>query len=563
MLDGAMHNNPYDNFNLPLPFPDALQEFKVETSALTAQNGVHSGASVNAVTKSGTNAFHGDAFEFIRNGVFDARNFFAASRDTLKRNQYGGTAGAPIIHNKLFFFAGYQGTTTRTAPPTNFAFVPTAAMIAGDFTAYAKAACQGKDVNLPASLGFNGNKIDQAKLSPAAAAIASNYLPKTSDPCGKPFFGIVTNQNEIQGVGRADYQVSDKQTVFARYIATTYHQPIPYTLNANILATVTGGRDNLAQTYSFGDTYLISPTKVNSFRAAFNRAGIQRAAVDDFGPVDVGINAFSYTPHYMQISMAAGGQTGGSAGGFNIGNGTESNSNFRGNTYELGNDISIVHGSHQFVFGGDVAMWNSASYANVRSPGTYNFDNHLTTLVLADFMLGALGGVGLAQAEPTTLFTRQEYLGVYGQDTWKSSRHLTLNYGVRWEPWFPVSVTNGANIWFNMTRFLNGTKSTVFPQAPAGVYYGGDPGFPDSSVNKRWANVAPRVGLAWDPMGDGRMTIRASWGEFFDYPNGQTYINMTISPPFGDETRTGPGLAGSLDKPWAAVQGGDPFPVSA
>ena len=554
-LDGSMHNNPYDNFNMPLPFPDALQEFKVETSALTAQNGVHSGASINAVTMSGTNNFHGDVFEFIRNGVLDARNFFAATRDTLKRNQFGGTVGGPVIHNKLFFFAGFQGTTTRTAPPTNFGFVPTAAMLAGDFTTYASATCQGRNVTLPASLGFVSNKIDPAKLSPAAVAIATKYLPKTSDPCGKSFFGIVTNQNEIQGVGRADYQVSDKQTMFARYIATTYHQPIPYTLSSNILATVTGGRDNLAQTYSFGDTYLISPATVNSFRAAYNRTAIRRSGADDFGPADVGINAYSYTPHYMQISMTAG-------AGFNIGNGTESNSNFRGNTYEISNDISLVRGSHQIVIGGDAAMWNSASYANVRSPGTYNFDNHLTGLVLSDFMLGALGGVGLDQSAPNTLFTRQWYLGIYGQDTWKISRHLTLNYGVRWEPWFPVTVTNGANMWFSMPRFLSGTKSTVFPNAPAGIYYGGDPGFPNSSVDKRWGNVAPRVGLAWDPMGDGRMTVRASWGEFFDYPNGQQLINMTIGPPFGDETRTGALGVHSLDNPWATIPGGNPFPVS-
>ena len=554
-LDGAMHNNPYDNFNMPLPFPDALQEFKVETSALTAQNGVHSGAAVNAVTKSGTNSIHGDAFEFIRNGVFDARNFFAATRDTLKRNQFGGTIGGPIIHNKLFFFAGIQGTTTRTAPPTNFAFVPTAQMLAGDFTSYASAACQGKNVTLPASLGFVGNKINPALLSPAAVAISTKYLPKTSDPCGKSFFSIVTNQNEIQGVGRGDYQVSDKQTMFARYIATTYTQPIPFTLNSNILSTVTGGRDNLAQTYTFGDTYLFSPTTVNSFRAAFDRTAIARSGADDFGPADVGINAFSYTPHYMQISMTAG-------AGFNIGNGTESNSNFRGNTYEIGNDISLVRGAHQIVIGGDVAMWNSASYANVRSPGTYNFDNHLTGLVLSDFMLGALGGAGLDQSAPNTLFTRQEYLGIYAQDTWKISQHLTLNYGARWEPWFPVSVTNSANTWFSMPRFVSGTKSTVFPSAPPGVYYGGDPGFPDSSVNKRWGNVAPRVGLAWDPMGNGRMTVRASWGEFFDYPNGQTLINMTIAPPIGDETRTSAAGVHSLDNPWGTFPGGNPFPVS-
>ena len=111
-------------------------------------------------------------------------------------------------------------------------------------------------------------------------------------------------------------------------------------------------------------------------------------------------------------------------------------------------------------------------------------------------------------------------------------------------------------------RFLAGTKSTGSPQAPAGIYFGGDPGFSDSGINKRWQNVAPRVGLAWDPKGDGRMTVRASWGEFFDYPNGQTLINMTIGPPFGDETRTGAAGAHSLDNPWKTVPSGNPFPVS-
>src|SRR5438046_6271986 len=135
MLDGAMHNNPYDNLNLPLPFPDALQEFQVETSAMNANQGVHSGASVNSVTKSGTNDFHGDLFEFVRNYKFNARNFFALKRDSLKRNQFGGTVGGPIIKNKLFFFAGYQGTTTRSDPGDNISFVPTAAALAGDFTA--------------------------------------------------------------------------------------------------------------------------------------------------------------------------------------------------------------------------------------------------------------------------------------------------------------------------------------------------------------------------------------------------------------------------------------------
>src|SRR5437870_12455095 len=133
-LDGALHTNPFNNLNLPLPFPDALQEFKVETSGLTAQNGWATGGAVSAVTKSGTNDLHGDLFEFVRNDLFNARNYFATTHSTLKRNQFGGTIGGPIVKNKLFFFGGYQGTTIRFDPADIRAFIPTAAMLAGDWT---------------------------------------------------------------------------------------------------------------------------------------------------------------------------------------------------------------------------------------------------------------------------------------------------------------------------------------------------------------------------------------------------------------------------------------------
>src|SRR5438105_2245429 len=149
VLDGALHNDLYDNLNLPLPFPDALQEFKVETSALSAQYGMYSGATVNSVTKSGTNALHGDLFEFVRNDLFNARNYFAVKNSTLKRNQFGGTLGGPIKKNKLFFFAGYQGTTLRQDPANLIGFVPTTAMLAGDFTSFTSPACNaGRQINL-------------------------------------------------------------------------------------------------------------------------------------------------------------------------------------------------------------------------------------------------------------------------------------------------------------------------------------------------------------------------------------------------------------------------------
>src|SRR5215472_10771587 len=164
LLDGAIHNNPFDNLNLPLPFPDALQEFKVETSALTAQNGIHGGATVNAVTKSGTNEFHGDLFEFLRNDILNATNPFAAKgpsgvrvTDGLKRNQFGGTAGGAIKKNKLFFFGGYQETLTRQQPASALTFIPTAQMLSGDWTAFEGPGCNaGVQKNLLAP--FVGNK---------------------------------------------------------------------------------------------------------------------------------------------------------------------------------------------------------------------------------------------------------------------------------------------------------------------------------------------------------------------------------------------------------------------
>src|SRR5665213_3253749 len=214
-LDGSVYNNPWDLANIPLPFPDALQEFKVETSSLTAQNGVHAGGTVTGVTRSGSNAFHGDVFEFLRNGDLNARNFFAPTRDTLKRNQFGGTIGGPVIKNKLFFFFGYQDTITRQDPVANptAVFVPTAAMLQGDFTQ-----CPST-----ASLG----KISPSLFDPASLKLAA-LLPKGAGACGNTSFGLITQVNENQYVGRGDYQISAKDTLFGRYIRTHFYRPPSY-----------------------------------------------------------------------------------------------------------------------------------------------------------------------------------------------------------------------------------------------------------------------------------------------------------------------------------------------
>src|SRR6266850_980079 len=189
VLDGSTHNNPYDNLNFPLPFPDAAGEFKAETSAMTAQNGMHSGGAVNVITKSGSNAFRGNGFEFFRHHAMNATDPFAIKDangnrrdDGLKRNQYGATLGGPIAKDRLFFFLGYQGTNIRQLPTDNRAFVPTAAMLAGDFTAFTSPACNnGRQINLTAP--YVGNRVSPALLSPAALRISAK-LPTSSDPLG-------------------------------------------------------------------------------------------------------------------------------------------------------------------------------------------------------------------------------------------------------------------------------------------------------------------------------------------------------------------------------------------
>src|SRR5205823_11312439 len=157
LLDGGDNTDAMSNVNLPFPFPDALQEFSVETSAVSSRFGIHPGATVNVVTKSGSNQLHGDLFEYLRNGNLNARNFFALSRDSLKRNQFGGTAGGKIIRDKLFFFGGFQGTRNRSNPPVSTTFIPTAAMLNGDFSTIAGAGCQSSGVAVSLKNPLNGN----------------------------------------------------------------------------------------------------------------------------------------------------------------------------------------------------------------------------------------------------------------------------------------------------------------------------------------------------------------------------------------------------------------------
>jgi hypothetical protein len=236
-LDGASHVNFISGSTMMMPFPDAMQEFKVETSGVSAQRG--NSAAVAAVTKSGTNEFHGSLFEFVRNDLFNARNYFATTHSTLKRNQFGGTFGGPMVKNKLFFFGGYQGTTIRFDPAEIRAFIPTAAMMAGDWTAITSPACNaGRQVTLRAP--FVNNRIDPALYSKPALFIVNWKgklpFPTTQNPCGEFTFGgaydsRVSTLNLASYVGKVDYQKSDKHSLFGRVLIAPDNKPNPQNFN--------------------------------------------------------------------------------------------------------------------------------------------------------------------------------------------------------------------------------------------------------------------------------------------------------------------------------------------
>lgn len=549
MLDGASHNDPYTAYAQPIPFPDALQEFKVETSALQAQYGYHAAAVVNAVTKSGSNSFNGDAFEFLRNGDLNARNFFAPIRDSLKRNQFGGTFGGPIRKNKLFFFLGYQGTTQRSNPTTGVAFVPTARMLTGDFTAYASPGCNGgRQITLKAP--FVNNQISPSLFSPPAVKLAS-YLPTPINDCGEVQYGSVTNENENLALARIDYQLSDKHTLFFRNYLARLDEPTTYN-NNDPLTITTAAVTDIVQSYALSDTYLLGPTTINSFHLTYDRGSVFKGSPPFFSLADLGVNM---TPLMGPFSVVI------VTGGFETGNNTAAPAHVITNTPQITDDFNMVRGAHQFGFGVNFIKPQDNVITNSYGMGLTNFGSQFTGLSLSDFLLGDVST--FEQGLATIQTQRPTYLGLYAQDGWKVSSRLSINYGLRWEPLFPVTTVTGYVSHFDPAMFASNVHSTIFPQAPAGTTYPGDPGFPGKAAYfGHKADFAPRLGIVADPKGDGRMTIRAAYGIFYELPTAFQDFDFSANPPFG-QTVLQNNPVGGFANPWAGYPGGDPFATTA
>lgn len=554
LLDGAEHTNRFDQTGMPMPFPDALQEFRVSTSSQEANTGRASGASVNAVTRSGTNQFHGDLFWFGRDAKFNAIKADATRNDGLKRNQPGGTFGGPIVPSRLFFFGAYQGTIQNQAPTDTLSIVPTPAMLNGDFRTFNQCYSPAwRDAD------FTDGQIDPSRISPAARQLAAR-LPVANNPCGEVRWGDTIDRHDRQYVVRLDYQQTANNSVFLRYMGTSQDQLVPFEKNpSNILSTTSAGFNDRHDSIVGGNTWVIGSNKVNSFRVTYNRLSVAKAGARFFDPQDVGINQWTSVPGHFVLTVP---------GFFTLGAGPTAKREMEQNQFQLSNDFSLTRGAHQFGLGGVWGKADVVSLAHTRGVGGISFTANTTGNALGDFMLGRI--TEQRQSMPSTLSPYQHYTALYAQDTWRLASDVTVNLGLRWEPFIPMvwmeNEYGGIRVYnFEVDKFKAGQRSVVFPNAPAGFTYpaqsadGSGPKDFDgaSGIKGRLNKFAPRVGLSWDPTGEGRTSIRTGYGIANDMIELQALLNSNNVSPWAADIihRTG-----TLDQPWAGLAGGNPFP---
>jgi outer membrane receptor protein involved in Fe transport len=553
LVDGAFNNDPVNNIGQPMPFPDALEEFKVETGVRPARYGIYTGATVNAVTKAGTNSLHGNLFEFLRDHRFNAKNAFALVDDGLNRHQMGGTLGGPIKQNRMFFFGAFQYARNRQRPSDSQTFVPTQAMLNGDFTQIASAACNnGTALNLPQP--FVNNQVNPALFNPISMRIVG-LLPVATDPCGRATYAVPDNNDEQQIVGRVDWQATDDQRIFGRYYIANYDRAAGYEGTNLLLSSGSGlGLDNRVQTFSLGDDYVLTQNLVSATRFAFSRSRIHRSQGAELPSyTDLGSNVWSSATEpglrFFNLSVTNGFPTAAFPGEFDS------------LTLQLSQDFDWVKNAHQFSFGGSWIRPGLDVNGPFQANGIFTFNGTRVgggRIGLADLMLGLPSQ--FRQGGNQLVKQSLDYYGAYVQDVWRVSDNLTLNAGLRWEPYIAASDDYEFYSHFNMDWFLAGRRSSVYSNAPAGMQFMGDEGFPDSgNTFGKMNQFAPRLGLAWDPRGDNVQTIRAAAGVYYDSPKLWQYGRHPLNAPFGNTIQVN--QPASINDPWAAYPGGNPFPT--
>ena len=569
-----------------VPNLDSIAELKVLTSNFDAEYGNFSGGQVVVTTKSGTNQFHGSAFDYFRNTNLDARDYFSSTRAKYDRNQFGGTLGGPMVLNQTFFFADYQGTRMTQGANTGLIPVPTEAERNGDFSANASAltgavtgaywasqlwqklrypVSQGEPYHVPgcentADCVFPNARIPQSVWSAPAKALLQ-YIPQPNQGSAD-FSTSAYNEvlNDDKGAARIDVDTRFGH-LSSYYSIDDYTDDIPYPTGqggANVpgFNAVSTGR---AQLLSVSATKTFGANTLNEFHASYMRfANVIGQPVGGVGPTlaSQGFVEGAGTLGIVPLDPKIEGIENVALNDFTFGVDTTGLTQAN-NTWQWDDNFTRVMGAHTLKFGGEFHLDQVNVNPDAVFNGSFQFTGSETGSDFADFLLGIASYY--RQGDSRSFYLRNHYLGLYGQDSCKVRPKLTLDYGLRWDvlpPW--------REKYNQIQTLILGRQSTVYPGAPAGLVFPGDDGIPRTLAPTKHTNFSPRVGLAWSPdvAGRGKMSIRAGFGIFYTAFEGLSASIMSANPPYGYDYNSS--AAPLFAEPFvAAATGqsqGQPFP---
>ena len=574
LLDGVPNMDNYMGLTAPFPNADATQEFRVITNNFNAAYGFAPGAVVSVETRSGTNSFHGGAFEFLRNKALNAGNYFGHSVDPLRRNQFGGYGGGPIKKDKIFFFLNYEGTRSDSAASSNFTQTPTAAMLNGDFSAVPTTLCNPASANTPvgcpfATVGGKPNQVNPALFNPAAVTVTTTGLPLGGDANGLPggvfYPGAAVIQSFNEGTARFDFNISQTQRLTLRSFVDTLVQPsedipgnILSVLNPSPWSEVFGERMEFYNEV-LSHTWTITPTTVNTVSAFWTQMSAHNAAaVKDSSGKNMCWSRYINVNELPGQCYMEGFSVG--DGGFN-GGWTEPSQEVR-TTFGVYDNFTKTLGKHVVSVGMNLQHQYAAENTQYPTTPIIGFNGQYTGNGLADWLLGYMQSYTQGAGEIAVVSGWQP--GFYGQDQFRIRPDLTITAGLRWDPNIAPAVAGGRG-----AAWVPGQQSTLFPNSPLGLVFPGDRGISDGLMpNTYKAYWEPRVGVAWQPSFLKNTSIRAAFG-MFTAPLQYSMYNHTadispFSPTFG--LNGGQNTPLSLSDPWSQNAGTNfvsPFPPFA
>jgi hypothetical protein len=572
-LDGGVNMTNLRNTGNILPNPDAIQEFRVQTNAYNAEYGRFANGIVNVVTKSGTNKFHGSLYEFVRNDAFNANEWGAViEKAPYRRNQFGGTIGGPIKTDKTFFFGSYSGLRQITSTFLSGAIVPTAAERTGDFRASSgtipRDPATGTGATRPLStasaFSCNGvlNVICPNRFDPVAVKIINDFIPLPNIQVGTRgligWQGNVANPyntNEI--LAKVDHQLNEPHRLTFSYFTTAGSTTVfPGTGN---LPWATQEFKWRQHNVNISDVWVIGPDKINQFWITYSRMFGGRlnqpaTSLRDLGSTFYPQGAPSLpqitVTGYFTLTNAIGGPTAGTS------------------LYSARDVFSLNVGRHALKVGGELTLNKDIQDTLLNNYGVFTFNNTATGNGFADFLLGIPSG--LTQDAPVKAYTDTWYGALFVQDDFRVHQRATVNLGLRWDVQTPP--TDPQN---RVANYIPGKKSVVNPAAPVGLLFYGDPGVERGGIPAAFDHISPRVGIAWDPFGDGKTSVRAAVGAFYGSISGNEWNTQTNFQPFATRLNfsgsnlnrladpvTKLPLGASLSNPYNNFPGGPPFPYN-